>query len=63
MSFFIGDALAAVGNTGAPQADGTFSLIMIVAIFILFYFSDFILDHSDTNNIKFNSCSITCGLI
>lgn len=38
MSFFIGDALAAVGNTVAPQADGTFSLIMMVAIFVLFYF-------------------------
>lgn len=36
MSFFISDALAA----GAPaaQTDGTFSLIMIVAIFVLFYF-------------------------
>ncbi|MFT4058306.1 MAG: preprotein translocase subunit YajC [Legionella sp.] len=39
MSFFISDALAAVGTTAAPQADGTFyQLIMIPAIFILFYF-------------------------
>lgn len=40
MSFFISDALAAVGTTTAPppQADGTFSLIMIAAIFVLFYF-------------------------
>ncbi len=36
MSFFISDALAAAG---APaQADGTFSLVMIAAIFVLFYF-------------------------
>lgn len=38
MSFFISDALAAAGSTPAPQADGTFSLIMIAAIFVLFYF-------------------------
>ena len=37
MSFFISDALAA-GAPGAPQADSTFSLIMIAAIFVLFYF-------------------------
>lgn len=36
MSFFISDALAA-GQAPAGQ-DGTFSLIMIAAIFILFYF-------------------------
>lgn len=37
MSFFISNALAA---TTAPvgQPDGTFSLVMIVAIFVLFYF-------------------------
>lgn len=37
MSFFISSAMAA---TAAPtaQPDGTFSLIMIVAIFVLFYF-------------------------
>lgn len=37
MSFFISSAMAA---TGAPAAgpDGSFSLIMIVAIFVLFYF-------------------------
>ncbi|KTD55661.1 SecYEG protein translocase auxillary subunit [Legionella santicrucis] len=38
MSFFISDAMAAAGATSAPQADGTFSLIMIAAIFVLFYF-------------------------
>lgn len=38
MSFFISDAMAAAGTTSAPQADGTFSLIMIAAIFVLFYF-------------------------
>ena len=38
MSFFLSDALAATGTAPAPQADGTFSLVMIVAIFILFYF-------------------------
>jgi preprotein translocase subunit YajC len=38
MSFFISDAMAAVGSTASPQADGTFSLIMIAAIFVLFYF-------------------------
>lgn len=38
MSFFISDALAAAGSATAPQADGTFSLVMIAAIFVLFYF-------------------------
>ncbi len=39
MSFFISDAIAAAGATVSPQqADGTFSLIMIAAIFVLFYF-------------------------
>ncbi|KTD54194.1 SecYEG protein translocase auxillary subunit [Legionella sainthelensi] len=38
MSFFISDAMAAAGAAPAPQADGTFSLIMIAAIFVLFYF-------------------------
>lgn len=37
MSFFISDAMAAA-PAQAAQADGTFSLIMIVAIFVLFYF-------------------------
>jgi preprotein translocase subunit YajC len=37
MSFFISDAMAAAGAPGA-QADGTFSLIMIAGIFVLFYF-------------------------
>lgn len=30
--------MAAAGTTPTPQADGTFSLIMIAAIFVLFYF-------------------------
>jgi preprotein translocase subunit YajC len=38
MSFFISDALAAAGTPPAGQSDGTFSLIMIAAIFVLFYF-------------------------
>ncbi|MBA2650050.1 MAG: preprotein translocase subunit YajC [Legionella sp.] len=37
MSYFISDAMAAVGAPAA-QSDGTFSLIMIAAIFVLFYF-------------------------
>lgn len=40
MSFFISDALADTATTAAaaPQSDGPFSMIMIVAIFVLFYF-------------------------
>lgn len=38
MSFLISDALAAGTTTQAAQPDGTFSLIMIAAIFVLFYF-------------------------
>ena len=38
MSFFIGDAMAAAGKTAGAQTDGTFSLVMIAAIFVLFYF-------------------------
>lgn len=41
MSFFIGDAIAAATATTATrgaQGDGTFSLMMIAAIFVLFYF-------------------------
>ena len=38
MSFFIQNALAAAGAVPAPQSEGTFSLFMIAAIFILFYF-------------------------
>jgi preprotein translocase subunit YajC len=38
MSLFIRDALAGAGTATSPQADGTFSLIMIAAIFVLFYF-------------------------
>lgn len=38
MSFFISDAIAAAEGAPAAQADGTFSLVMIAAIFVLFYF-------------------------
>jgi preprotein translocase subunit YajC len=39
MSLFISDAIAAATTTGqAPQSEGTFSLVMIAAIFVLFYF-------------------------
>ena len=37
MSIFITEAFAATGAT-AGQPDGSFSLIMIAAIFVLFYF-------------------------
>lgn len=39
MSLFISDAIAGIGtaHSGGP-ADGSFSLIMIVGIFLLFYF-------------------------
>ena len=37
MSFFITDAMAAA-VPAQPHADSTFSLIMIAAIFVLFYF-------------------------
>lgn len=36
MSFFISDAMAAAGS--APQSEGSFSLVMVAAIFVLFYF-------------------------
>ncbi len=38
MSLFSSNAVAAVGTAGPAQADGTFSLVMIAAIFALFYF-------------------------
>jgi len=38
MSLFISDAMAAATTAPGPQTDGTFSLIMIAAIFVLFYF-------------------------
>jgi preprotein translocase subunit YajC len=38
MGLFISDAIAGAGNAASPQADGTFSLVMITAIFVLFYF-------------------------
>ena len=38
MSFFISDTFAAAGTSPVAQTDGTFSLIMIGLIFVLFYF-------------------------
>lgn len=38
MSLFISEAIAATGNAAPAQSDGTMSLIMIAAIFVLFYF-------------------------
>lgn len=43
MSFLLSDAFAVVGEAmsapaGAPRADSSFSLLMIVGIFVLFYF-------------------------
>lgn len=38
MGLFISDAFAAAGAMPAGQSDGSFSLIMIAAVFILFYF-------------------------
>ena len=38
MSFLISSATAATTAVPAAQNDGTFSLVMIVAIFVLFYF-------------------------
>lgn len=38
MSFLISDAMAATAAAQPAQADGTFSMIMIAAIFVLFYF-------------------------
>lgn len=38
MGFFISDALAAGSTTQAAQGDGTFPMIMIAAIFVVFYF-------------------------
>ncbi|ETO93700.1 preprotein translocase subunit YajC [Legionella oakridgensis] len=38
MGFFISNAMPAAPAAQPAQADGTFSLIMIVAIFVLFYF-------------------------
>ena len=38
MGLLISDAIAATGLTGGAQTDGTFSLVMIAAIFVLFYF-------------------------
>lgn len=38
MSFFISNAVAAANSTPAAQSDGTFQLVMIAVIFVLFYF-------------------------
>ena len=38
MSFLMSDAMAAAPASAAAPADGSFSLIMIGAIFVLFYF-------------------------
>lgn len=38
VSYLIADAIATTVQTTAPQGEGTFSLVMIVAIFVLFYF-------------------------
>jgi preprotein translocase subunit YajC len=38
MSFFISNAMAAAEKVPSAQSDGTFSLVMIVVIFVLFYF-------------------------
>ncbi len=38
MSFLITDAFAGTGVNQAAQTDSTFSLILIAAIFVLFYF-------------------------
>lgn len=38
MGFFISDAIAAGAAAPSGSADGTFSMIMIAAIFVLFYF-------------------------
>ena len=38
MSFFISNALADTAAAAPAQTDGTFSMIMIAAIFVLFYF-------------------------
>lgn len=38
MSFFISNAMAAATGAAPAQSEGTFSLFLIVAIFVLFYF-------------------------
>jgi preprotein translocase subunit YajC len=38
MSFFISDALAAAGTPAMGQGDSSFTLVMVGAIFIMFYF-------------------------
>jgi preprotein translocase subunit YajC len=38
MSFLINEAHASISSGSAAQGEGSFSLIMIVAIFVLFYF-------------------------
>lgn len=38
MSFFINNAMAAAPGASAAQSEGAFPLVMLVAIFVLFYF-------------------------
>ncbi|OGV32065.1 MAG: preprotein translocase subunit YajC [Legionellales bacterium RIFCSPHIGHO2_12_FULL_35_11] len=38
MGFFISNAIADTTSAAAPQSDGVFSLVMVAAIFVLFYF-------------------------
>lgn len=38
MSLFSSNAVAAAGTAVPAQADGTYSLVMVAAIFVLFYF-------------------------
>jgi len=38
MGFFISNAVAAATTPAAQQPDGIYTLVMIVAIFVLFYF-------------------------
>ncbi|MGQ3888971.1 preprotein translocase subunit YajC [Legionella sp. CNM-1927-20] len=38
MSFFINDAMAAATTAPTGQAEGAFPLVMLIAIFVLFYF-------------------------
>jgi len=38
MSIFISDAMAAAQTAAAPQSDSMYSLFMMAAIFVMFYF-------------------------
>lgn len=69
MGFFISDAVAAATTTApAAQSDGTFSLIMMIAIGFLFYFmlirpqNKRAKEHKElTNNLKKGDEIITAG--